>query len=74
MKLGPPLVELLEKIYQADVLIQIKFERYDLAFKTDAAGQPILLFIGKKDAQGRIRGERFVRQPKGHWDNKGKIS
>jgi hypothetical protein len=74
MKLGPPILALLEKTYEADSLIETNFQRYDLAFKTDESGKPILLFIGKKDAQGKIKGERFARQPKGHWDNKGKIS
>jgi hypothetical protein len=33
------------------------FQRYDLAFKTDETGRPVLLFIGKKDDQGKIKGE-----------------
>jgi hypothetical protein len=33
------------------------FQRYDLAFKTDETGRPVLLFIGKKDGQGKIKGE-----------------
>lgn len=74
MKLGEPLLKLLEKTYAPDAMVEITFQRYDLMFKTDPKGSPVLLFIGKKDAQGKIKGERFARQPKGHWDNKGKIS
>lgn len=74
MKLGPQLLALLDKTYAPDTLIATTFQRYDLAFKTDAQGKPVLLFLGKKDDDGRIKGERFVRQPKGHWDNKGKIT
>lgn len=74
MKLGSQLLALLEKTYEADSFVETSFQRYDLAFKTDVSGKPILLFIGKKDAQGKIKGERFARQTKGHWDNKGRIS
>jgi len=73
MKLGPQLLALLDKQYTPSQLTEMVFQRYDLAFKTDETGRPVLLFIGKKDGQGKIKGERFARQAKGHWDNKGKI-
>jgi hypothetical protein len=81
MKVGPELLKLLSKPYAPDQLISQRFGRYDLAFKTDEQGRPILLFIGKADAEGMIKGERFVRRLqadkdgkiiKDHWDNKGK--
>jgi len=61
-------------------MIEKKFQRYDLAFKTDEEGNPILLFIGRKDDNGRIRGNRYARRlvkdeagniVKDHWDDKG---
>lgn len=73
MKLGPLLLKELNKTYAADTLVEITFQRYDLVIKTDERGQAVLLFIGHRDEQGKVKGERFVRQPKGHWDNKGKI-
>lgn len=81
MKLGPQLLQLLNKTYEPSVLIETTFQRYDLAFKTDEKGKPILLFIGKRDEHGKIKGERFARRLltdsagniiKDHWDNKGK--
>lgn len=81
MKVGPELLKLLSKPYAPDQLISQRFGRYDLACKTDEQGRPILLFIGKADAEGMIKGERFVRRLqadkdgqiiKDHWDNKGK--
>jgi hypothetical protein len=81
MKVGPELLKILSKPYAPDQLISQRFGRYDLAFKTDEQGRPILLFIGKADAEGKIKGERFVRRLqadkdgqiiKDHWDNKGK--
>jgi hypothetical protein len=81
MKLGPQLLQLLNKPYEPSALIETTFQRYDLAFKTDEDGKPILLFMGKKDEQGKIKGVRFARRLvtdnsgqiiKDHWDNKGK--
>ncbi|WP_211657576.1 hypothetical protein [Parapedobacter composti] len=54
-----------------------------MAFKTDETGTPILLFLGKKDGQGQIKGERYARRLKktadgivlkDHWDHKGKAT
>ena len=75
MKLGAQLLKVLSKSYAPDEMIRQRFGRYDLAFKTDNQGCPILLFIGKADEHGNIKGERFVRNlqdGKDHWDNKGK--
>lgn len=81
MKVGAELLKILNKPYAPEEMINQRFGRYDLAFKTDSDGRPILLFIGKADQQGNIKGERFVRtiktDPDGkvikdQWDNKGK--
>lgn len=80
MALGAPLLKLLSKQYAPSSMIEKKFQRYDLAFKTDEEGNPILLFIGRKDDKGRIRGNRYARRlvkdeagniVKDHWDDKG---
>jgi hypothetical protein len=82
MKLGKDLEKILSRTYEADTMIDRSMGRYDLAFKTDDKGRPILLFIGKADELGKIKGERFARRIvedaagnviKDHWDNKGKI-
>lgn len=82
MKLGAALIKVLAKPYAPEQLVQQRFGRYDLAFKTDDQGRPVVLFLGKADADGKIRGERFARRLqtdengkviKDHWDNKGKI-
>ena len=83
MVLGEEILKVLNKTYEPSAMIEITFKRYDLAFKTDEAGRPILLFIGTKDEAGKIKGERFARRLatnkdgeviKDHWDNKGKAS
>jgi hypothetical protein len=81
MSLGPALIKILSKTYEPSTLIERKFRGYDIAFKTDESGNPILLFIGKKTEAGTIRGERYARRLvkdnegnviKDHWDDKGK--
>lgn len=81
MKIGDKLLKQLNKKYAPDTMVNQKFGRYDLAFKTDDEGNPVMLFIGNLDEQGRIKGERFSRVMvkdqagkliKDHWDNKGK--
>jgi hypothetical protein len=83
MELGEEVLKILNKTYDPNSMVETKFKRYDLAFKTDDAGRPILLFMGQKDAEGKIKGERFARRLKfgdqgevikDHWDNKGKAT
>ncbi|MEQ7802184.1 hypothetical protein ABDJ41_20480 [Pedobacter sp. ASV1-7] len=77
------ILKVLGKQYAADSMIEIRSGRYDLAFKTDDRGRPILLFMGQKDANGKIKGERYARRlltdtegrvVKDHWDHKGKAT
>lgn len=74
------ILKLLNRTYEPLVMTEMRSGRYDLAIKTDGDGRPILLFIGQKDANGRIKGERYARRTvvdkqgnvlKDHWDNKG---
>jgi len=82
MKIGEKLLKELNKKYEPDRMVNKKFGRYDIAFKTDVEGNPILLFIGNENLEGKITGNRFGRVLikdkegkviKDHWDNKGKI-
>jgi hypothetical protein len=83
MKLGKDICKVLEKAYEPDIIIERKMGRYNLVFKTDDFGRPVLLFVGKADEHGKIKGERFSRRLvidtsgkviKDHWDNKGKTN
>jgi len=83
MKLSDDLIKKLSKKYEPSTLIHDSFRGNDIAFKTDAAGNAIQLFIGKRNDAGTIKGERFVRTLKydkdgiilkDHWENKGKAS
>jgi hypothetical protein len=81
MKLSEDLQKKLSKKYEPLDLVEMKYKGYDLAFKTNEEGNPILLFIGKKTEQGTIKGERYARTLKkdregkvfkDHWELKGK--
>lgn len=81
--LKEPILKVLNKIYEPDTMVEMKFKRYDLSFKTDKKGRPVLLFIGEKDGNGKIKGERYARRLiedtngvvlKDHWDHKGKAT
>ena len=83
MELKAPILSILNKQYQPNTLVETTFKRYDLSFKTDEAGRPVLLFLGQKDQDGKIRGERYARRIqldkdgkviKDHWDHKGKAT
>lgn len=79
--LRPPLLKVISKAYEANAMVALKFGRYDISLKTDDSGRPILLFIGKRQSDGTIKGDRYARRLlfdasgkaiKDHWDYKGK--
>lgn len=83
MDLGEQILKILNKRYEPSAFIETKFMRYDLAFKTDRDGLPVVAFLGRKDEKGNIRGERFTRRLKQllngtiikeHWEHKGKAT
>jgi hypothetical protein len=83
MKLSQHLQLKLSKRYEPSSMISMKYKGNDLSFKTDKEGNPILLFIGKADSAGKIKGERYTRTLKAdqngviikdHWDLKGKAN
>jgi len=83
MKLSEQLEKLLDKMYEPLSLVEMHYRGKDIAFKTDDNGNPVLLFIGRKNVEGKIKGERYVRTfkkdrnnvvIKDHWELKGKAS
>ncbi len=83
MRLSENLQAKLGKKYEPSAMIEMQYKGNDMAFKTDAEDNPILLFIGKKDERGIIRGERYARRLKrdesgnpikDHWELKGKAT
>jgi hypothetical protein len=83
MDLEEPILKILSKRYDPSSFIETRFERYDLAFKTNREGTPMVAFLGKKDEQGHIQGERFARRLRQQtngiivkccWEKKGEIT
>lgn len=83
MKLSEDLQKKLQKTYEVSSLINMKYKGNDVSFKTDDKGNAVLLFIGKMNEDGNIKGERYARTLKydregkvikDHWELKGKAS
>jgi hypothetical protein len=81
VKLSDDLLKKLAKKYEPSSMIDTKYKGKDLVLKTDRDGNAVVLFIGKVQKDGKIRGERFTRilvrdangaLIKDHWDHKGK--
>ena len=83
MKLSDALQKLLSKRYEPSSMIDMQFKGNDVSFKTDEEGNAVLLFIGTRDKEGSIKGERYARVLKkdrdgkvfkDHWELKGKAT
>lgn len=83
MALGEDLVKKLSKKFEPSTMITMRYRSYDLAFRTDAEGNAIQLFMGKANEQGVIKGDRYARTLKydregqlikDHWERKGKAT
>ena len=81
MGLSADLLLRLTRKYEPSSLIRSTFRGKELAIQTDHEGNAMTLFIGRADASGRIKGQRYARTLKAdaegrvikdHWDLKGK--
>lgn len=83
MAIGAELEKKLSKIYESTSTLSLTFKGNDITIVTNDEGEATVLFIGKRNANGSISGERYVRKivkdekgkiVKSHWDNKGKVN
>jgi hypothetical protein len=83
MKLSEDLVKKLSQKYEAATLVPLHYRNNDLVVKTDKEGNAIQLFIGKANAEGVIKGDRYSRSIikdrdgkiiKDYWERKGRAS
>ncbi|MBF9253589.1 hypothetical protein I2I11_09825 [Pontibacter sp. 172403-2] len=84
MPLNPKLQKLLEKTYAPQERFDSKFSDKDITYITNESGEPVTLFIGRRQQDGSIAGERYVRRiireanssgiARSHWELKGKVS
>lgn len=84
MPLNPKLMKVLDKTYEPQERYDQKLLGKDITYITNEHGEPVTLYIGQRQQDGSINGERYVRrlvrQPgsleiqKSHWENKGRVS
>ncbi|WP_205499661.1 hypothetical protein [Rufibacter psychrotolerans] len=84
MPLNPKLEARLNKISSPSTRLEEQFAGKDLTIITDQQGHAVTLFIGKRQPDGSIKGERYVRRLKfapdgvtlqsSHWEAKGKVT
>jgi hypothetical protein len=84
MAIGSTLEKKLSKLYAPSSRIDEVFHGNDITIISNEKGEAIHLFIGKRNQDGSIKGEHYVRrilrEPgseriiKSHWDNKGKVT
>jgi hypothetical protein len=71
MALSDDLQRRLRKKFEPSSMISMRYKGNDLAIKTDEEGNAILLFIGERKSEDKIKGERYSRRLK--IDNEGKV-
>jgi hypothetical protein len=83
MKLSEDLIKKLQKKFEPSTMVSMRYKGNDIAFKTDKDGNAVQLFVGKKNADGIVKGFRYIRTLlhdksgttiKDHWDLKGKAT
>ncbi len=83
MPIQPDLETRLGKPFPPDSRVEDSFRGKDLTILTNDKGEAVTLFIGKRNIDGSIKGERYVRRIirndddsilKSHWDCKGKVT
>lgn len=84
MPFQPALEAKLARIYPPNATLAETYRGKDLTLLTNDKGQAVTCFIGKRQADGSIAGERYVRRlqyepdgstiRKSHWDLKGKVN
>ena len=83
MKLSEGLIAKLSKTYEPAAMVNMHYNGKDVSFKTDKEGNPVLVFVGREDEAGNIKGERYARTLKkdaegkvikDHWERKGKAT
>ena len=83
MSLGDDLLKKINKKFEPSTKISLRYRSYDLLLVTDKEGNAIQLFMGRGNAEGIIKGDRYARTLKydregnlikDHWERKGKAT
>lgn len=80
MALSETLVKKINRKFEASSLVSLRLGSKDISLQTDEEGNAVKMFIGKRNEEGIIKGERYARNIikdregkiiKDHWDRKG---
>jgi hypothetical protein len=83
MGLGDDIVKKINQKFAPSEKVSLRYRSYDLLLLTDKEGNAVQLFMGKANAQGIIKGDRYARTLKydreghcikDHWERKGKAT
>lgn len=83
MSLGEGLLKTINKKFEPSAKVSLRYKSYDLVVMTDKEGNAIQLFMGKANAEGIIKGDRYARTLKydregnlikDHWERKGRAT
>lgn len=83
MELNEDLLKQINRKYDPSSMVRLRYRNLDLVLQTDRDGNATLMFLGRADEQGIIRGDRFRRVLvldregkviRDHWERKGKAS
>lgn len=83
MAISEHLQRRIQKKYEPSSLVSFTYKGNDIMLKTDAEGNGVLMFIGKRTRNGKIKGSRYSRRLvvnkdgiviKDHWEMKGKAT
>jgi hypothetical protein len=83
MSLAADLLKKINKKFDPQSWVSLRYRTHDVALQTDEEGNAVRMFIGRLKDDGVIKGERYsrvlVRDREGriikdHWDRKGKTA
>ncbi|GAA4744417.1 hypothetical protein [Flavisolibacter ginsenosidimutans] len=83
MTLGDDILKKINKKFEPSSNVPMRYRNYDLLLITDKEGNAVQLFMGKANAEGIIKGNRYARTLKydrdgrlikDHWERKGKAT
>lgn len=83
MSLGDALQKKINGKFEPASKVTLRYRGQDLVLITDAEGNAVQLFLGRRTEDGTIKGDRYTRtlkyddngkRIKDHWERKGKAS
>lgn len=83
MSLGDALQKKINGKFEPASKVTLRYRGQDIVLITDAEGNAVQLFLGRRTEDGTIKGDRYTRtlkyddnakRIKDHWERKGKAS